>query len=1470
MKLLRRLLRRVRSAAKHQRKGRLLLESLEDRCVPAGPLLIYHNVQTDANGNIAPWYSPDPGISYDHILGLVWDYWNNLPNDPYGYGQPEYYSVRVTNYSDYLGIGGDQLTMAINSWILYYQYSGDQAVLQNAEDIADYYLANSLTPSTYVYGNVPYPCNLGDTGNQLVYDGDLVAGPGVLQPDKAGSFGDALVSLYKVTGISTYLDAAVNIADTLAATVSFNADNEHSPWPFRVVAETGEEPPAAFSPHTTNYGPTLSLFQSLSNMNQGNVTEYNTVFNYVLQWMHNPMTTNHWGPFFEDIYEDSDSEINADTWAYYIMQNPSWDPNWQQDVRSILNWSSDALGDPTWNNINWTNYGVIPIDEQTAYQVPGNSHTARHGATELTYDALTGDTTNTAAAIHQLNWATYMVDNNGANAYPDGAIWLTDGYGDYVRHYLRAMAADPALAPYNESHLLSTSSYVKSIQYDPDSIAYTTADSDAQDVLRIAFTPSEVTAGGVPLPQLASIADLQTQDGYTLNAPGDVPGVLRIHHSQSANVAITNGQANGLPPGFVDRDFGSPGLPGTASFDGTTWTVEGGGADMWGNAQQFNFVYQTVSGDQTIIARVYSVQDTDPWAGAGVLFRDGTATTAAYANVFVTPAEGVSFQWRPSAGAACRYVQVAGVVVPEWVKLVRANGKYSAFYSADGTNWIALGSPVSITFTNSNYYLGLAVTAHDNAALNTSTFRDVSISAGTLALSPDVLPSAVVGSPYRVTIGATGGSGTYTFAVTAGSLPAWLTLNATTGVLSGTPTGPATYTFTITATDSNISGLFGTHAYTLLVNQAPAFTSAASTTFTVGMPGSFTVTASGSPVPTLSESNTDSLPSGVAFNAATGVLGGTPAVNTGGTYTLHFTAHNGVGSDASQVFTLTVNQAAAFTSAASAIFTVGMPGSFTVTASGFPVPILTESNTDTLPSGVTFNAATGILSGTPAAGSSGTYSLHFTAHNGVGSDASQTFVLTVSQAQAPFFTSATSTTFTVGVPGSFTVTAGGFPVPILSESNTDTLPSGITFNAATGVLGGTPAANTGGTYTLHFTAHNGIGSDATQTFTLTVNQAAAFTSAASATFTVGTPGSFTVTASGFPIPVLSESNTDTLPSGVTFNADTGILSGTPATGTSGTYSLHFTAHNGVGSDASQTFTLTVNQANGLPPGFVDKDFGSPRYAGSATFDGTTWTVKGGGADMWNNVQQFNFVYQTVSGDQTIIARVNSVQNTNSWAGAGVLFQDGNATTAAYANVFVTPGQGVAFQWRPTAGASCGYAQVTGIRAPQWVKLARAGGTYSAFYSADGTNWSALGSPVAITFANSNYFAGLAVTAHNNAALNTSTFRNVSINAGTLPLGPDTLPNAPANGGPYSVTSGAAGGAGTYSLSLNAATPVLGGTPAANIRGAQTPRLAAERASRRQERLFSSFARGRDHEPTWLVVPPSSGTEGLQWALPDRD
>jgi hypothetical protein len=192
--------------------------------------------------------------------------------------------------------------------------------------------------------------------------------------------------------------------------------------------------------------------------------------------------------------------------------------------------------------------------------------------------------------------------------------------------------------------------------------------------------------------------------------------------------------------------------------------------------------------------------------------------------------------------------------------------------------------------------------------------------------------------------------------------------------------------------------------------------------------------------------------------------------------------------------------------------------------------------------------------------------------------------------------------------------------------------------------------------------------------------------------------------------------------------------------------------------------LAPAASTGLPPGWSDGDIGGPGKPGSATYNSGTWTVSGGGSDIWNTSDQFNFAHEGLTGNGTIVARVTSLTNTNAWAKAGVMLRDGTTANAAFVDMVVTPGNGVAFQWRVSAGAAPGDTHITGITAPIWVKLTRSGSSFAGYYSTDGVTWKQIGSTKTITMG-STVQAGLAVTAHNNTMLATATFTNVMVQAG---------------------------------------------------------------------------------------------------------
>ena len=374
--------------------------------------------------------------------------------------------------------------------------------------------------------------------------------------------------------------------------------------------------------------------------------------------------------------------------------------------------------------------------------------------------------------------------------------------------------------------------------------------------------------------------------------------------------------------------------------------------------------------------------------------------------------------------------------------------------------------------------------------------------------------TATVGSPFTFTVTTSG----YPNAslTESGALPTGLNFTANangTATISGTPAAGTGGSYTLTVQATNSAGST-TQSFVLVVGQAPAVTSAATATATVGSPFTFTVTTSGYPNAGLTETGT--LPKGLNFTAnanGTATISGTPAAGTGGSSTLTVQATNSAGST-TQSFVLVVGQAPAVTSAATATATVGSPFTFTVTTSGYPNAGLTE--TGTLPKGLSFTAnanGTATISGTPAAGTGGSSTLTLKATNSAGST-TQSFVLVVGQ--APAITSAATATATVGKAMNFTVTTTGYPNASLTE--TGTLPTGLAFTAnanGTATISGTPAAGTGGSYTLTLKATNSAGST-TQSFVLVVKNPVPTVSAVSPnTGPKGGGTAITITGTGF-------------------------------------------------------------------------------------------------------------------------------------------------------------------------------------------------------------------------------------------------------------------------------------------------------------------------------------------------------------------
>jgi len=236
---------------------------------------------------------------------------------------------------------------------------------------------------------------------------------------------------------------------------------------------------------------------------------------------------------------------------------------------------------------------------------------------------------------------------------------------------------------------------------------------------------------------------------------------------------------------------------------------------------------------------------------------------------------------------------------------------------------------------------------------------------------------------------------------------------------------------------------------------------------------------------------------------------------------------------------------------------------------------------------------------------------------------------------------------------------------------------------------------------------------------------------------------------------------------------------------------------------NRTATITVNLNNvTVPAPWTTADIGAVAATGMAELDQGVFTVKGSGVDIWGTSDEFRFVYQRLTGNGEIIARVDSLTNTNSWAKAGVMIRDTLATNSKEVAMFDSYSQGTTFQYRSSTGGSSANKASTGA-APIWVRLVRNGNTLTGYKSTNGTTWTQVGT-VNVTMASTVYI-GLAVTSHNDGVLTTARFSNVQL---TGVLSGASIAGASVSGASISGASSTAPAATTTPVSSATSIPLL--------------------------------------------------------------
>lgn len=174
-----------------------------------------------------------------------------------------------------------------------------------------------------------------------------------------------------------------------------------------------------------------------------------------------------------------------------------------------------------------------------------------------------------------------------------------------------------------------------------------------------------------------------------------------------------------------------------------------------------------------------------------------------------------------------------------------------------------------------------------------------------------------------------------------------------------------------------------------------------------------------------------------------------------------------------------------------------------------------------------------------------------------------------------------------------------------------------------------------------------------------------------------------------------------------------------------------------------------------------QDVGTVNAAGSFTQSGTSFTVRGSGADIYSNSDEFHYVYRQISGDVTIVARVDSVQNTHEWAKAAVMIRESLSGNSEMALIARRPDGGLQAQYRTSTGGTATDSGSPTAHGNTWLKVERIGTQFKTYYSYDGVIYNQLGSTTTINM-NSSVYVGLVALSHNDGTLATMQFSNVSI------------------------------------------------------------------------------------------------------------
>ena len=767
-----------------------------------------------------------------------------------------------------------------------------------------------------------------------------------------------------------------------------------------------------------------------------------------------------------------------------------------------------------------------------------------------------------------------------------------------------------------------------------------------------------------------------------------------------------------VPAPWLNRDVGSVGVTGIASYTSGTFFIQGSGADIWDQTDAFHFVYQPLNGDGEIVARVVGLTATHSNAKAGVMIRESLTSDSRHAILDVTPAAGTEFMRRLNTGTLTTFTSGGNEAAPKWFKLTRTGNSFSASKSNDGIVWTLIGTD-TINMTT-QVYIGLVVTSHNDAVLCDATFDNV------------VARTFGGNAPPNVSITSPANGATFTS-------PANVIINASATDSDGIVSRVDFY---------NGAALIGSDT------SAPY-----SFTWNSVATGSYALTAKAMDnLGAISVSSTVN----ISVNPA-GTSGFTDDFNDNAvdpakwTYgTIQGAIYSGPSAWDATVPVLERNQRLEISPRS------GVTGDH---YNGY-VSVATWSLSNARATVELVQAASGGTTNTELA---------------LCVDSRNFLMISIESGVLRFeqvvngVRSTTSTTYNSTQHRFWRIRHDSLADSINFETSSDGLAWIVRRTVVRQLpLGALKVEISAGTW-------QGVSSPGTaifDNFNLLANSTAPVNNPPSVNITSPVNNATFVAPASITIDA-NASDTDGSVSRVDFYSGTNLI-GTDNTApysftwnnvALGSYQLSSAATDNNGAlTTSSPVNVIVTAATSLPAPWLKTDIGTVGLPGDASFATGVFSVRGSGADIWGRADAFQYVYQTLNGNGQIVARVTGVQITDQSAKAGVMIRETLTPGSRNASMLLTAGSGLSFQRRTTTnGTSTRTSGGSGI-APYWVRLVRNGNQISAYRSTDGVAWVQVGSTISITMT-TNIYIGLAVTSHNNSVLCLSTFDSVSVTAG---------------------------------------------------------------------------------------------------------